>query len=79
MTYGKPVAIVEWMDACKYDDGSERPRHEAYRLLSVGWVLQYDDDGISLAEELSALNEHEWRYEHFIPAAMIVSVTYLPH
>ena len=73
MAYDFPVVVVHWLDAVDRGDGDHKPRHRPELQVCVGWLLRYDDDGISLAFEYTA-GSAEWRNETFIPTGMIKSV-----
>jgi hypothetical protein len=74
--YEYPVVVVQWDDAVEYPDSDLKPRHIPVRLITVGWLLAYDDEGISIASEYSE-DGSGWRNEVFIPVGMIDSVTEL--
>ena len=76
MGYGFPIVVVEWLDAVSHGDGDGQPRHKPARLRAIGWLLQYDDNGISIAYEYSE-DDHSWRCEQFIPSSLIVNVDQL--
>lgn len=73
MAYTYPIAVVTWLDAVEHSDGSVAPRHAAATQITCGWLLRYDDKGVSIAFEYSD-DDGSWRGEAFIPAGMIVSV-----
>ena len=68
------LVIVRWLDAVNHGDGGTTVRHTASPQATVGWCLQYDDDGITICAEYCE-TDHSWRDESFIPAAMITEVT----
>lgn len=74
--YPYPIVVVHWDDAVDRGDGDRAPRHEPARQVMVGWMLQYDEDGISIAYEYGE-DGSDWRNEVFIPAGMIVQVDYI--
>lgn len=67
-----PVIVV-WKDAVDHGDGSERPTHKPHTQICIGWLLQYDDDGVSVAYEYNEITG-AWRNEVFIPDSLIESV-----
>jgi len=67
------IVIVDWADAVSHSDGNTRPRHKYAHQRMVGWLLQYDDEGISIAYEYSP-EDGSWREEQFIPGNMILKV-----
>ena len=75
MTY--PVVIVTWLDAVRHSDGEGKPRHKPAKQIAVGFQLLYDNNGISIADELSGDGDGTWRGEHYIRACDIESVVEL--
>jgi len=73
------VAMVIWGDA--WESPGEIPlnewRHEPYETYAVGWVVNHDDNGITLCQEWWPRNVEQMRNPTFIPAGMIKKVTYL--
>ena len=74
-----PFVIVEWHDAWKDAVGdttvaTARQEHKPIVCFSHGWVLQDDEDGIQLANEVTPSNE-TYRHTAFIPRPMIKKVT----
>lgn len=72
-----PLVVVEWLDARVWPDTPVSATdvagyHKPEPVTTLGWVLQNDEVGISLATELY---DDQYRGRTFIPKAMIVSVT----
>lgn len=76
MSYDMPVYVVVWDDSVEHSDGAGRAVHKPARQVRVGWMVQHDGQGITVASEYSH-DDGTWRGEHFIPNAMIVSITKL--
>ena len=74
MAYTYPIVVVTWHDAVQHSDGGGAPRHQAATQITVGWLLQNDDKGVSLAFEYSD-DDGSWRDEAFVPAGMVIDVT----
>lgn len=67
------LIVVTWHDAVKHGDGEHVPRHRAYVMRTVGWLLHNDGEGVSLAGELCH-SDDTWRDENFIPAGMVQGI-----
>lgn len=76
MTYEHPIIVIHWDDAVDRGDGGHKPQHKPSRQVCVGWLLAEDETGVTLAFEYSD-EDHSWRNETFIPAAMIDHVDLL--
>jgi hypothetical protein len=75
-TSSKGLVLVEWNDAWSdsepvTEDGIASS-HKPMVVRTLGWVLQHDEVGISLANEFY---EGHWRGRTFILGVMIKSVT----
>ena len=75
-----PIVIVEWNDA--WLEGTEfitldgiKDSHAPWVVKTVGWKLQDDDKGISIANERVVVDDRErFRGRTFIPRQMVISV-----
>ena len=75
-----PIVIVEWNDA--WLEGTEfvtmdgiKDSHAPWVVQTMGWMLQDDDKGISIANERVVVDDRErFRGRTFIPRQMVVSV-----
>lgn len=76
MSYPFRIAVVSWDDAVSHSDGSGRPQHKPARQITIGWLLQFDDVGVSIAYEYGE-DDQSWREEQFIPAPLVRLVEYL--
>jgi len=56
--------IITWFDAINHGDGDGQPRHRPSKQVAIGFLLKYDDDGISYCSEYS--EDGSWRDEVFI-------------
>ena len=65
--------IVTWLDSVDYGDGEGEPKHKATKQVAIGWLLKYDDDGISYCGEYSPY-DNTWRNETFIRGEDILKV-----
>lgn len=77
----RPLVIVEWLDAWQDQDNFAtahgiKATHEPMPIQTIGWLLQDDEVGISLANEQSTDEGHDvFRGRTFIPRAMVKSTT----
>jgi hypothetical protein len=78
------LVVVEWLDAWasgKYGTFPElAENHGPLRMLTVGWVVRQDADGITLCSERAMCRDKDGpislgRDSVFIPAGMLQSVT----
>lgn len=76
MTYKYPLVVVHWDDAVDRGDGESTPVHKPARQICLGWLLQYDSAGVSIAYEYSE-EDDRWRNETFIPSGMIVAIDFV--
>lgn len=74
-----PLVVVEWNDA--WVDGTDpvspadvAATHKPKVVITMGWVLKDDEQGISLANEHYA-GEDTYRGRTFIPRVMVKNVT----
>jgi len=65
--------IITWLDAMNHGDGSGSPKHKPAKQVAIGWLLQYDEDGISYCSEYST-EDGSWRDEVFIRDQDILKV-----
>ena len=75
------LVLVLWDDAWADTDGFATMHgiaqtHHPMKIQTIGWLLQDDNTGISLANERSSENGTEtFRGRTFVPRAMVKSVT----
>lgn len=80
-TFSKHLVLVEWNDAWGDTDGFAtmhgiQQTHHPMQVQTIGWLLQDDEVGVSLANEQSiADGTPTYRGRTFIPRAMVVEVT----
>ncbi len=70
----KPLVVVEWDDACCHEEGGSEPTHKPVRMVTAGWLLKEDANGVSLASGYEKEDPESWDSEYFIPAGMVVSM-----
>jgi len=74
------LVLVTWDDAWTDTDGfatlhGVQQTHQPMAIQTIGWLLQDDTTGISLANEQSAEDGHPtYRGRTFIPRAMVRTV-----
>lgn len=73
MSFQRPIYIVVWDDSVQHQDGAGRAIHKPARQIRVGFMIEHDGAGITVASELNH-DDDTWRDEHFIPNGMIVSL-----
>ncbi len=68
---GRSFGVVAWGDAHSTEDEVKDTeiRHDAWPVLTYGWILRSDDKGVTLAGEW--LEGETWRSRTFIPRAMV--------
>jgi hypothetical protein len=79
MTTRLPLVVVKWADA--WVDGNEPVSlgsevaitHKPKIIVTVGWLLREDEDGVSVANEHYE-DENVYRGRTYIPRAMITSI-----
>lgn len=76
MSYQFPIYVVVWDDSVQHSDGSGRAIHKPARQIRIGWMIEHDEAGITIASEYNH-DDDTWRDEHFIPNGMIFSLTHL--
>lgn len=80
MTYSKQLVLVEWDDAWGDTDGFAtlhgiQQTHHPMAVQTIGWLLQDDATGVSLANEQSTADgQPTYRGRTFIPRAMVRAV-----
>ena len=80
MTFSKHLVLVSWDDAWGDTDGFAtlhgiQQTHHPMLVQTLGWLLQDDEMGISLANEQSTADgQPTYRGRTFIPRAMIKDV-----
>ena len=81
MTFSKHLVLVSWDDAWGDTDGFAtlhgiQQTHHPMLVQTLGWLLQDDATGISIANEQSTADgQPTYRGRTFIPRAMVQSVT----
>jgi len=65
--------IITWLDAVNHGDGSGSPKHKPSKQTAIGFLLRYDDEGISYCSEYST-EDGSWRDEVFIRDQDILKV-----
>jgi hypothetical protein len=77
VSYKKPGTLVRvnWGDAWGASGWASGTDHKPLPVVSVGFVIQHDEVGISLAEGRDA--QGTWLGVGFIPNGMIAKVTKL--
>lgn len=76
MRFRYPVAVVSWNDAVEHSDGADSARHSPAIQVTVGWLLQDDSAGVTLAFEYNE-DDTGWRGEQFIPRGIIRAIDYV--
>jgi hypothetical protein len=75
------LVVVEWWDAWADVDGfatihGVHQTHRPMLIQTIGWLLQDDDTGVSLANEQSTEDgQQTWRGRTFVPRGMVQSVS----
>lgn len=78
---GRQLVVVVWDDAWQDQDNFAtahgiQQTHTPLAVQTIGWVIQDDEIGISVANERSSEDGHDiFRGRTFVPRAMIRSVT----
>ena len=71
-----PVVIVEWLDAVDWESpialAEVGTRHRPEKVLSIGWLLKDDADGVTIGCEYY---DEMFRRTEFIPRVNIKAVT----
>lgn len=78
----RPLVVVTWHDAWADTDGFAsmhgiQQTHQPMPIQTIGWLLQDDDVGVSLANEQSQDRDdgqEVFRGRTFIPRAMVQTV-----
>lgn len=76
MSFRREAYVIVWDDSVQHSDGSGKARHIPARQVRIGWMIEHDEHGITVASEYNN-DDDTWRDEHFIPCGMIVSITHL--
>lgn len=77
----RQLVIVRWNDAWQDQENFSTAHgiastHSPMPISTLGWVIQDDEEGISIVNEQSTQDGHDvFRGRTFIPRAMIKSVT----
>ena len=77
----RPFVMVKWLDAWQDQENFATAHgiastHEPMPVETMGWLIQDDDVGVSVAKERSTQDGHDvFRGRTFVPRGMIKSVT----
>lgn len=77
----RQLVVVKWLDAWQDQENFTtahgiKATHEPMPVETIGWLVQDDEVGVSLANEQSTQDGHDvFRGRTFVPRAMVQSVT----
>jgi hypothetical protein len=77
----RQLVVVDWLDAWQDQDNFATAHgiastHEPMPVQTIGWLIQDDNVGVSVANEQSTQDGHDvFRGRTFVPRAMIKSVS----
>lgn len=76
----RQLVVVEWLDAWQDQENFATAHgiavtHAPLPVQTIGWLIQQDDVGVSVANEKSTQDGQDvFRGRTFVPAAMVKSV-----